>query len=297
MSAASEARLEAAGASATIGTAAGRLCVTSLRLRGEELLALPASLPETYRVHGALAGMPLLHPWANRLGSDRWSSCGVPAVAAGDDPTVHRDVNGLPIHGLPMPGGWALEVTGTRSLRAQGRFTGHPAFPHPHDLEVDLVLGSRTLTVTTAVRAPAAPVPVALGWHPYLAVGRRAAAILELPEHRRLLLDERGLPIGARRAAANRLPLEDRHLDEAMSGLAPGAVLAVEDGSRRTAVVLERGFAHAQVFAPADAAIVCLEPMTASCDGLRRGDARLATSDRPHVSRFRVEVGVARADC
>ena len=47
----------------------------SLRHRGEELLALPGGL-DGYRA-GAVTGLPLLAPWANRLGERRYEVEGV----------------------------------------------------------------------------------------------------------------------------------------------------------------------------------------------------------------------------
>ena len=48
---------------------------TSLRHRGDEVLALPGGL-EGYRA-GDVTGLPLLAPWANRLGARRYEVEGV----------------------------------------------------------------------------------------------------------------------------------------------------------------------------------------------------------------------------
>ena len=50
------------------------------------------------RVHGSHAGIPLLHPWANRLAAERYGAAGLAADVSGA--AVGRDAAGLPIHGL-----------------------------------------------------------------------------------------------------------------------------------------------------------------------------------------------------
>src|SRR5918994_5831590 len=68
---------------------------SSLRHRGEELLALPGGL-DGYRA-GHVTGLPLLAPWANRLGARRYEVEGV--VVDLDGLGLHTDGHGLPIHG------------------------------------------------------------------------------------------------------------------------------------------------------------------------------------------------------
>jgi aldose 1-epimerase len=85
-----------------------------------------------------------------------------------------------------------------------------------------------------------------------------------------LPLDDRGLPAGARRHQdAEDFALAGRHYDDAFALYALPAEFAVSDGTRRIAVVFERGFPYAQVFAPPDPVVICFEPMTAPTDALR----------------------------
>src|SRR3954471_17388974 len=77
---------------------AARLVGYSLTHRGQELLGLRGGLP-AYRESGGTFGIPLLHPWANRLGGLSYSVGGRNVELDGAAP-VHLDANGLPIHGL-----------------------------------------------------------------------------------------------------------------------------------------------------------------------------------------------------
>jgi aldose 1-epimerase len=74
----------------------------SLRHRGEELLGQRGGL-RTYIEERSTMGIPLLHPWANRLERTRFSVAGA-EVDLDDAMTVTRDPNVLPMPGLLAAG-------------------------------------------------------------------------------------------------------------------------------------------------------------------------------------------------
>src|SRR5207248_4346206 len=81
----------------------------SLLHGGEELLGQRGGLAH-YVSHRSTMGIPLLHPWANRLSRARFALNG--GEIALDSPTVpvSLDPNGLPIHGLLAgASGWRVE--------------------------------------------------------------------------------------------------------------------------------------------------------------------------------------------
>src|SRR3954452_23115221 len=71
----------------------------SLTHRGEELLGQRNGLP-AYEAKGSTMGIPLLHPWANRLARTHYEGAGKSVTIDPDSPRVKLDPNGLPIHGL-----------------------------------------------------------------------------------------------------------------------------------------------------------------------------------------------------
>ena len=246
----------------------GFLSITSLTRGGRELLLSMEDLPAKYGVHGTSAGITLLHPWANRLGSDDFDP---------DDPLVARDPNGLAIHGLRAPeGAWSLRAHGAggavASLQHEGA-AGSP-FPHPHRVEVAVALEALGLRVATTIHADGGvDVPISFGWHPYLRPpGSRFNWELGLPPRRHLALDDRGLPTGegAEEPEEHAL-LGPRTFDDLYDDLRPGAVLEVGAGGIGLALRLDEGYPVGQVFAPGDASVVSLEPMTAPVDALRTG--------------------------
>src|SRR5436305_7347934 len=71
---------------------------TSLRHHGSELLGQREGLAHYAEGHSTM-GIPLLHPWANRLQGDQIEIGGA-RIDLGDSALVPRDEDGLPIHGL-----------------------------------------------------------------------------------------------------------------------------------------------------------------------------------------------------
>ena len=175
----------------------------SLRHRGEELLGLGGGLP-AYLDHGATFGIPLLYPWANRLGGWDYEACGRRVALDRDSPLLHGDEHCLPIHGaLAAASSWRVVDAGASWLTAELDFGGHPellaVFPYPHVLGLAIALEGGALTVTTTVGAGrASGVPLSFGFHPYLAPpgAARADWWVELPARTALELDGLGLPTG-----------------------------------------------------------------------------------------------------
>ena len=106
--------LTAPGMVAQFAPALAMVCC-SLVHAGEELLGLRGGL-EAYAERGSTMGIPLLHPWANRLAG--------PVAAS---PLLHTDANGMPIHGvLPAALPFAVEHETASSLDAVFATDDHP---------------------------------------------------------------------------------------------------------------------------------------------------------------------------
>src|SRR5271170_7620230 len=75
----------------------------SLRHKGAEMLGRVEDL-EAAAAKGSSAGIPLLHPWANRLAEPRYRVLGQQVALDVSSPLLHLDEHGLPMHGVP----WSL---------------------------------------------------------------------------------------------------------------------------------------------------------------------------------------------
>lgn len=275
----------------------------SLRDGERELLGARHGLAD-YVAKARTMGIPLLHPWANRLSRDRFPVAGIRGgeIEIRDDAAgLHRDPNGLPIHGLVagLPD-WTVERHDDGAgFAATLDFGAHPpllaSFPFPHTLRLDVTLRERTLRIAATVTATGVfPVPLAYGFHPYLQFDDvpRERWVVELPALRQLALDGRGIPTGAtEQRPAQSAPLGERAFDDAFDQVPPGAVFAVAADGRRIEVCFEQGFPAAQVFAPTSEPVVCFEPMTAPTDALVSGEGlRLVPPGASDTSAFAIVV-------
>jgi aldose 1-epimerase len=253
----------------------------SLSHRGEEILGQRGGL-RTYVAERSTMGIPLLHPWANRVAEGRFRTAGREVDLSAHPALVSVDPNGLPIHGLlAAAGGWQVqrhEETPDGSLLAAGFDFGVDEdlisiFPFPHRLRIEAEIADRTLAITTTVAASGdVTMPISFGFHPYFRLPgvERGAWIVEMPVSERIPVDSRGIPTGElERADVPRGPLGKRTFDDGF--IAPAEPFALEGGGRRIEVSYDRGYPYAQVYAPDDDDVIAFEPMTAPTNALVSG--------------------------
>ena len=235
--------------------------------RREELLGMGHGV-EGYRDHASTFGIPLLHPWANRLD--------VPLSSA----LLHADPNGIPIHGvnptaLPFdlleqrPIGWSAEYSTERSPQAL------EVFPHPHRLVVEAEVdetgadhpnhaarpgrsGAGRIRVPP-ISEPARGRPLHLGDH---RAGHAAARAGRAPAP-----DRREPP-----AHIDGGPLGDRSFDDAFGPVDDGITFDVAGGGRSITVTFLEGYRYAQIYTPPGGQLICFEPMAAPTNALKTGD-------------------------
>jgi galactose mutarotase-like enzyme len=291
-----------AGVEATYAPGVG-MVGCSLRHDGDELLAQRGGLAR-YEATGSTFGIPLLHPWANRLAGFHYEVCGTQVELDRGSPLLRLDPNGLPIHGLVAGSAdWRVDETTADDYSARISavldFAAHAelleAFPFPHELQMDVRLSDATLSVeTTLTPTGDSPVPVAFGFHPYLQLPNvpRGSWRIELPVRTRLLLDERMIPTGETEPANEPpQPLGDRSFDDAYADLDEPTVFALEGGGRRVELRFGEGYPFAQVYAPPGSDLICFEPMTAPTNALVSGwHLPIAQPDAPASATFQLTV-------
>ncbi len=306
--------------------------------RGEtDLLYAPApeknfAEPEIFAGNASfLLGGAILLPYANRirgrLAPDRRTI--ETAIPGG---TVHLPANGghwkpdgelYAIHGLLLAArmdhierSTTSEEDRATALLHAGDFGGR--WVSQTDVRCENVLRSDSFTLTvTATNAGTTPLPMGIGWHPYfmLPSGRRDQARLHLPAHRRVLVNQDGLPTGEIVPVAGSpfdftapagqplgaLPLDDCFVDLERS--ATGSITAelvdpaASYGLR--IVATSPAIKAIQIYGPPDAPFLAVEPQLNWADpfgaqwapGADTGMALLAPGDSVAYS-VRVELAL-----
>src|SRR5260370_37054372 len=97
----------------------------SLTDSGVELLGQRRGL-DAYVANGKTMGIPLLYPWANRLGANTYEAEGKTVTLTAGEYGVRADPNGLPIHGVlaAFPNWRVTHESGTETTRGGGFTSG-----------------------------------------------------------------------------------------------------------------------------------------------------------------------------
>ncbi|HTW11168.1 MAG TPA: aldose 1-epimerase [Solirubrobacteraceae bacterium] len=254
----------------------------SLRHEGEELLFQRDGLAG-YSEHGSVFGIPLLHPWANRLSAWEFELEGQRVELDPEARITHRDApTNTPIHGLLAASPhWQVIDADRDTLTAELDFAAVPeymaAFPFPHRVRYAATVQEGALTIAlTVIATGEIAVPVSFGFHPYFTLpgSDRRDWQIQLPVALQAIVDERQIPTGETVAIEpGELdgPLRDRTFDTSYPAL-HGSTFTLADNRRKLTLTHVRGYPVTQVFAPENSDFICFEPMTAPVDALITGD-------------------------
>ena len=266
--------------------------------RGEELLGLVQNVSELAE-HGDPCGIPLLHPWANRLSGDCYRAAGNEVMLGDGSPLLFRDGAGLPMHGVPwsrLP--WTTVSADTGHLVALldwDRTEWLAVYPYRHRLVMSVALTPSALTVETTLSATGSDtVPVAFGFHPYLQMPgvRRAELDVSVPTMSHLVLGSHQIPTG------ETIPfpgiegeLGSRTFDDGFALPSARTTFSIAGAGRRVLVEFIEGYTHGQIYAPPRQEYLAIEPMTAPANALVSGDAlRLVSPGETFSATFRIGV-------
>ena len=136
----------------------------------------------------------LLMPWPNRVRDGAYTFDGRDQRLGLTEPK-----QGHAIHGLVRWAAWSPEEHSATSVSLSYRLMAQSGYPWTVDLHVVYDVSAEGLTVTqTATNVCDRPAPYASGAHPYLSAGPGPVDgwELTLPASRRLLADERQIPVG-----------------------------------------------------------------------------------------------------
>jgi aldose 1-epimerase len=289
--------LTAGDLQAAFWPAAGMLG-TSLRFRGVEFLRRVDDL-DAARIKGSTAGIPLLYPWANRLGSLQYRAAGRQVSLDSSSPRLHFDDHKLPMHGVPWSQlEWIVVSSHADTLTARLDWLSQELlaiFPFPHHVEMAVLLRAVDLEIQTTVFADSgSPVPISFGFHPYFGLPgiQRAQWTLNAPAMRKMALDAQGIPTGQETPQASiAARLGNTGYDDGFALSGEQATFSIAANGYTVGIEFKNAFPFAQIFAPKDKEYVAIEPMTAATNALCSGEGlRVIAPGEQFTASFRIRV-------
>jgi aldose 1-epimerase len=250
-----------------------------MKVNGKNILFLPVANLAELRAKPALAGVPFLWPWANRIDGDAYWANGKKYLLNPELGNFRYDADHKPIHGLlafsPLWQATKLEAD-AKSARVTSRleFAKHPElmaqFPFAHTVEMTYRLADGVLEVETLVRNESAEaIPVAAGYHPYFQLhdAPRDQWKVHLAAGEEYVLSDVLIPTGEKRPNPFHDPqtLAGTQLDNVFGGLVRGsdgrAHFWVTGKQEKISVIYGPKYPVAVVYAPPGKGFICFEPM------------------------------------
>jgi aldose 1-epimerase len=257
----------------------------SILVNGHEILWRPHDSFQAWREDPQLGGIPILSPWANRLDQEAYYANGRKYLLNSCLGNVRYDSNHLPIHGLVADASeWNIIRQDDRSVTSRLEFWRFPQwmaqFPFAHTLEVTHRVAGGSLEVETAVENFSnEPMPLSLGYHPFLRLTDcpRAQWKVHLAARERVALSDKLAPAGGTRMLSTEecRPSAEQSLDDIFISLT-GEDFSMEGERQRIAVRHGEKFPVAVVYAPANGAFICFEPMSAQTNAFNLTQAGVA---------------------
>jgi len=257
----------------------------SWTLRGRNFLHFPYNSVADFAKQPRLCAVPFLGPWANRIDGDFFWANGKKYVFNAGLGNLRLDSNKNPIHGLlnfsknwqlveakaDLNSAWSasrLEFWRFPDLMAQ--------FPFPHTLTMTYRLREGVVEVETRIENHGtAPMPVAVGYHPYFRLHDtpRDQWHVHLAARDHMILNPQLIPTGESKPVELQDPqvLSGTQLDDVFGNLireSDGrARFWVEGGRERVSVSYGPKYTTAVVYAPRGQEFICFEPMSAITNG------------------------------
>src|SRR5262249_3571906 len=149
-------------------------------VKGKKVLQFPYDSVEAYKGGRGMSGIPFLAPWGNRLDEPAFYANGKKFPFNLELGNVRPGAGNHPIHGF-LTNATQWEVVELRTDATSGWVTSRldfykqpewmAQFPFAHTIEMTYRLKNGTLEVATKLNnMSAAPMPVAIAFHPYFQV-------------------------------------------------------------------------------------------------------------------------------
>jgi aldose 1-epimerase len=273
--------------------------IFSIKVKGHDIVDFADPSIAAFEAHPGVTGIPFLAPWANRLDEDAFYANGKQYTF---NMTLGNVRGKIPIHGFLAGAPWqvvALKADRHAAwLTARLDFYRHPdwmaQWPFAQTIEMTQRLHDGVLEVhTKLMNLSTDPMPVAVGFHPYLRLtdSPRDKWTIQVGARTHYLLSPEKIPTGETEPITKVFPdpaaaaLQDYRLDDLFGDLARDsqgrAHFSVSDGHQRVTVEFGPNYQAAVLYSPGpwrgtprpgrpvfDPNFICFEPMASITDAL-----------------------------
>ena len=263
-----------------------------MTVKGKKVLRFPFASVEEYKGGRGMSGIPFLAPWANRLDESAFYANGKKYSFNLDLGNVRAGQNNHPMHGfLTAASQWnvldakaddkAARVTSKLDFFREPEWMAQ--FPFAHTIEMTYRLSDGALEVRVSLNnLSTAPMPVAIGFHPYFQVNDapRDEWTFGIAARTEWLLSKDLIPTGETRPIEQFLPkpqggtLKGLALDHVFGDLirdgAGKATMWVQGKTEKVEVVFGPNYRSVVVYSPGGPGrdFICFEPMTGITDAM-----------------------------
>ena len=258
-----------------------------MKVKGKNVLQNPFASPAEFKSRGSYSGIPFLGPWANRLSEMAFYANGKKYQLNSGLGNVRGPI---PMHGFLMTAPWEVvafvadqesaRVTSQIELYKQPDWMAQ--WPFAHTIEMTHRLKDGILEVTVKlINLSAAPMPVAIGFHPYFQVNDAPRDEWTFSVGAKThWIGKQNLPTGETVPIEKIIPtpeggtLKGMRLDDVFGDLvrdASGkATMWVKGKSEKVEVTFGPKFKAAVVYFPAGPGqdFICFEPMAGITDSM-----------------------------
>ncbi len=262
-----------------------------MSVNGKNVFWMPAASLAAFKARPPMAGNPFLAPWANRLEGNSYWANGKKYTLNMDLGNIRGDQNRNPIHGfLTYSPLWQVAKLESNkkyaAVTSRLEFWRHPEFmaqfPFAHTLEMTYRLQDGALEVITRIENhSAAPMPVAVGYHPYFQItdAPRDQWKVHIAAKDHLTLSKALIPTGERTPVtyADQQPLAGLQFDDVFANLVRDesgrAEFRVQGVNQKISVIFGPKYTVAVIYAPPGRNFICFEPMSAITNGFNLAHA------------------------
>jgi aldose 1-epimerase len=258
-----------------------------MEVKGKKVLQFPFASAAEFKRRGSFSGIPFLGPWANRLDEMAFYANGKKYLL---NPGLGNVRGPIPMHGFLMTAPWdvvsckadADSAWVTSRIEVYKQPDWMAQFPFAHTVEMTYRLKDGTLEVNVKLNnLSAAPMPVAIGFHPYFQVNDAPRDEWTFSVGAKThWLGKQNLPTGETEPIEKIIPnpaggsLKDMKLDDVFGDLVRDpsgkATMWVQGKSERVEVTFGPKFKAAVVYFPAGPGqnFICFEPMAGITDSM-----------------------------